>query len=97
MVGAMAEPVTGALSGLSPALSVTVTFALRVPPAMGEKVTLMVQDVLTARVLEPLGQVFVKPKSPGLVPVVVMLPMLSGAVPTLDNVIVCGALEVPTF
>src|SRR5437763_16124499 len=97
MVGTIAKPVTGTLCGLSAALSVTVRFALRVPPSTGENVTLMAQDALTARELAPLGQVFDELKSPELVPVVAMLLMLIGAVPMLDNVIVCGALNVPTF
>src|SRR5579883_1250557 len=97
MVGVRAMPVTATFSGLSAALSVIVTLALRLPLAVGEKVTLIVQEALTASVLEPLGQVLVVWKSAALVPVVVMLLMLSGAVPTLLSVMVCAALVVPTF
>ena len=60
-------------------------------------VTLMVQEALTARETAPLGQLLVELKSPGLAPVKATLLMLSGAVPTLDNVTLCGALNVPTF
>ena len=87
----------GTFCGLSGALSVTVTLAPRVPERVGENCTLILQEAPTARVLEPLGQVFVWMKSPGLAPVNAMLLILSGAVPILLNVTVCMALVVPTF
>ena len=65
-----------------------VTPALRVPLAVGVKLTLMAQDAFTASVLEPVGQLLVAPKSPAFVPVSVMLLMLSGTVPLLVTVIV---------
>ena len=44
--------------GLSDALSVIVKLALRLPSAVGVKVTLMLQESPAASVLELLGQVF---------------------------------------
>src|SRR5438270_2407305 len=49
--------------------SVTVNVALRDPVTVGVKVTLMVQVPLAAKVEGLRGQLFVCPKSPGLVPV----------------------------
>ena len=65
-----------------------VTLALRVPFALGAKVTLIVQDAFTASVLDPVGQLFVWAKSPAFVPVSATLLMLSGTVPLLVSVIV---------
>jgi hypothetical protein len=70
--------------------------ALRAPAAVAVKVMLIVQDALTASVMEPVGQLLVWAKSPGFVPLSAMLLMLSGAVPVLVSVIVCAALVVPT-
>jgi hypothetical protein len=70
--------------------------ALRVPAAVGVKVMLIVQEALTASVLDPVGQLLVWAKSPGFVPPSAMLLMLSGTVPELVSVIVCAALVVPT-
>ena len=68
--GAIPVPVRLAVCGLFVALSVTVRVPVRVPPAVGVNVTLMVQ-VSPAATLAP--QLFVCPKSPLLVPVNVML------------------------
>lgn len=67
-------------------LSVTVRLAERAPAAVGVKLTVMVQLVLTAT-LEP--QVLVCEKSPGLVPMKAMPDMVSAAVPVLVSVAVC--------
>jgi hypothetical protein len=83
----------GAVPG---ALLVTLREAVRVPRAVGVKVTLMVQDALTASVLDPVGQLLIWAKSPGFVPLSAMLVMLRGAVPVLVTVIVCAVLVVPT-
>jgi len=57
--------------------------AVRVPVAVGVKVTLMVQ-VAPAATLAP--QVFVSAKSPRFVPMSVMLVMLNVATPVLVSV-----------
>lgn len=64
-------------------LSVMVRVAVRVPVALGVKVTLMVQLPAPAN---ELPQVVVSPKSPGLPPVKAMLLMISDAFPVLFNV-----------
>jgi len=66
---------------------------VRVPFAVGVNVTLMVQ--LAAGLIE-LPQLFVCPKSPGLVPVRAMLVTVMIAFPTLVTVTVCAGLVVPT-
>ena len=70
------------------------TLALRLPLALGEKVTVMVQLALTA---SELGQVLVCAKSEALVPVMLMLLMLRASVPLLVRVTAWAALVVPTF
>ena len=57
-------PLTVTDCGLPPALSVMLTVALRVPIAVGVKLTLMVQVLPAANVLGLIGQVFVCAKSP---------------------------------
>jgi len=79
-------PLNATLSGLSAALSVTVTLALRVPVAAGVKVTLMVHLAPAAKVLGLMGQVVAWAKSPELVPVTAMLLMVNGALPLLVKV-----------
>jgi hypothetical protein len=74
-------------------LSVTVTAALRAPVAVGVKVTLILQ-LAPATTLVP--QVFVWLKSPLFVPVIVMLVMVSAAVPVFESVTACAALFVLT-
>ena len=91
------EPLKATVCGLPAALSVMDTLALRVPVAVGVKVTLMVQEAPAASVLELLGQVLVCAKSPLLVPVRPILLMVRAAVPLLVRVTVCAALVVLTF
>jgi hypothetical protein len=67
--------------------------AARAPVAAGVKVTLRVQ-LDPAATLVP--QVFVWLKSPLFVPVIVMLVMLSDAVPVLDKVTTWAVLVVPS-
>jgi hypothetical protein len=87
-------PVRLTVWGLPVELSVIVTEAVRVPVAVGAKVTLMVQ-------LPPAGtevpQVLVTAKSPGLGPVgAITIPlMVSAALPWLVRVTGCTALIVP--
>ncbi len=78
-------------------MSVIDTLALRVPVAVGVKVTLMVQEAPAARVLDPVGQVLVWAKSPLLVPLKPMLLMVKAALPLLVNVTACAVLVVLTF
>src|SRR5713226_757536 len=87
-------PLSAAFWGLSTALSVKVTLALRLPVAEGVKVTLMVQDALMASVP---GQLLVWAKSVLFVPLRAMLLILKEAVPLLVSVIVFAALVVPTI
>jgi hypothetical protein len=69
--------------GLPLALSEIVTVALRVPIAIGVKVTLIVQLAPTAT---ELPHVLVCAKSPALAPVMAMLLMLNVVLPVLLNV-----------
>lgn len=81
-------PVSVTVWALPGALSVTVKAPLRVPAAVGEKLTLMTQEALGASVG---AQLFVSAKSP----LVAILVMDKGAVPMLPRVIGCGLLVVP--
>lgn len=85
-------PVKGTVCGLPPPVSLMETVALRVPLAVGVKVTLIVQ-LAPAPSEEP--QVLVWAKSPGLVPVMVMPVMLMEVVPTFFIVTVFAALLWP--
>ena len=69
-IGANPVPVSPAVCGLFEALSVTVSEAVRLPVAVGVKVTLIVQLAPAARLLP---QLLVWPKSPLLAPVTAML------------------------
>jgi hypothetical protein len=75
--------------GLLLALSVSVSAPLRLPPAVGLKVTLMEQ--LAPAATEP-PHVLVWVKSP----VSVMVKGVKAPLPVLVSVIVCGALAVET-
>src|SRR5438874_444914 len=92
--GAIPVPDTTAVCGLLLALSVTVKIALRVPVAVGVKVTLMVHfpSPRTADVLG--GQLLVCPKSPGLVPVKPMLVMVNAVPLGFESVTALAALVV---
>jgi len=79
--------------GLPVALSVMVNEAVRVPLAVGLKVTLMAQLPLAAT---ELPQLLVWAKSPAFVPVMAMLVRLKEAPPVLVRVTVSAALTVPT-
>ena len=71
-------------------LSVMVRVPVRVPVAVGEKVTLIVQELLAAT-LPP--QLLVSPK----LALAAMLVMVSAALPVLLRVTGCDALVVPTL
>jgi hypothetical protein len=85
-------PVRLTLSGLSAALSVIWTDAVRLPDADGENVTEMVQVALTATAA---GQLSLSAKSPAFVPDTAMLEMASDAVPELVSVTVFALLVDP--
>src|SRR5512132_4471659 len=72
------------------------TLAVRLPLAVGAKVTEIVQLAPTARVLGLIGQVFVCPKSAAFVPAMPIELIVSAAVPVFVSVTLWGALEVPT-
>lgn len=86
--------VRGTVCGLPVALSVMLTEAVRVPVAVGVKVTLIVQLVATAS--EP-PHVFVCAKSPLFVPVMAMPAIVNGAVPVLHRLTICAPLVPPTI
>ena len=95
--GVTPVPLSARFCGLSVALSVRVTLALRLPVAEGVKVTLTVQDALIANVLGLAGQLLVWAKSLALLPVSAMLLMLNAAVPLLMSVTACAMLVVLMF
>jgi hypothetical protein len=93
--GAAPVPVRVTICGLVDVeLSVMLREAVRVPPAAGVKVTLMVQLALAAT---ELPQVLVWAKSPESVPVTATVIGLRVAFPVLLRVTDCAALVVPRF
>ena len=90
--GAVPVPDSGTDCGLPVASSVMVTAADLAPANVGEKVTLMVQLVLTARVA---AQVCVTANCTVSVPVIKILAIFRTAVPVLVSVIDCEVLLVP--
>lgn len=82
--------------GLFDALSETVTDAVKLPRAAGVNVTLIVQVNPPPSVLGLMGQFPPKAKSLGLLPVVVMLPIVSGVDWVLVNVTFFVLLEAPS-
>ena len=85
-------PVNVTFCGLPAALSVMARAALRVPDAVGLKVTLMLQLAPTA--IE-LPQVVVREKSPAFVPVIAIAVIVNVAVPVFLRVTVFATLVVP--
>ena len=85
-------PVSAAVCGLPLALSVTVIVAVRVPVAVGENVTAMLQLKFGS---SGLMQLLVCPKSPASAAVIVMLLMVRFAFPLLVRFRFCAALVVP--
>jgi hypothetical protein len=84
--------VSATICGPPVTLSVTVTDAERAPAAVGANVTLIVQAP-EAKTVNP--QVFVSAKSPGFVPVIVMLEIDRTPIPGFVKVIVFAALVSP--
>ena len=87
-------PERATLCGLPGALSLTLTFALRLPVAVGLKLAVIVHVAFTA---SDAGQSFDCAKSLGFVPVSVTPLIVSGAVPLFRSVEVCAALVEPTI
>src|SRR5450755_2817005 len=79
-----------------PSVSSTLIVALRAPVAVGVKVTVIVHWPWAARVAGAEGQLLVWAKSPGSVPVMMMLVILNALLPTLVNFTVLLRLVVPT-
>ncbi len=88
--GAVPVPLNETLCGLPAASSVIVTEPMRVPVAVGVKLTLMVQ-LAPAAIDVP--QLLLCEKSPPTT----MEEMFSVALPVLLSVTLCAALAVPTF
>ena len=86
------DPDNATFCGLPAALSVMLNFAVRVPVAVGLKVTLMLQ---LAPGVNEVPQLCVSAKSPILTPVSATLLMLKVLVPTLVRLVVLAALVVP--
>jgi hypothetical protein len=84
-------PVSGTVCGLPAALSVIETEAVRMPFAVGVKVTLMVQFAPAATLVP---HVFVCEKSVELVPVTPMLVIVRVALPVFVKVTFCAGLDV---
>jgi hypothetical protein len=82
------------IDGLTGSFEAITRFAVRAPPAVGLKVTLMRQEPLNAIDVGVSGQVVVKAKSVGLVPLMLMAPIKTFARPTLLTVMVCAGLVV---
>ena len=78
-------PVRPTVCGLPAALSLTVSVPLRLPIAVGLKVT---QLVLLARVAGLMGQLLLCPKSPLSVPVIVMPLIVIAELPAFESVTV---------
>ena len=89
-------PVSDTLWGLLDASSVMVTDALRVPVAVGWRVTAIEQFAPADSVAGLAGQVLVLVKSPLFVPVIAIFEIVSGALPVLVRVTLCEAVLLPT-
>lgn len=83
-------PVNGAVCGLPPALSVTVSVPVRAPTAVGANVTLIIQFAFAASVAGNAPHVFVCAKSPEMT----MVLIVKGLEPVLVSVTVFAALVV---
>jgi hypothetical protein len=81
-VSSKPTPVSGSNCGLSDALSVMLTAALRLPVADGVKVTLMLQLPPTET---DVTQLLISAKSPLLAPVILRAVMVNVALPTLGQ------------
>jgi hypothetical protein len=93
---AVPVPVSGTVWGLPAALSVTEMLAVRLPLALGLKLTENVQLPPAASVLGLVGHVFVWPKSAAFVPPSPIAVIVSAALPEFVRVTVWAAPLVPT-
>ena len=93
-VKSLPVPESATLCGLPGALLEMVMLPLREPPAIGAKVTLIVQLAAAATLVL---HVLVCAKSAGFVPPTVILVIVSGALPVFVKVTRWAALLVPTF
>jgi hypothetical protein len=87
-------PDRGAVCGLPPPLSLTLTLAERDPVAVGLKVTVILHWPLGGTLVP---QLLVCAKSPGSVPLIVIWLMETEDTPAFVKVIGIGTLVVPTF
>lgn len=95
--GAVPVPVSATVCGLFVALSVKVSVALRAPAVVGVNVTVTVHVPFTPSVAGEIGQGSLGvAKSPGLVPVIRILVMVSDDVPPFVRVTLCAVLVDPT-
>ena len=84
--------------GLPVALSVTETDAVRVPPAVGEKVALTEQALPAASEAGLTGHVLAEmAKSPGFAPASTKLVKVTALLPVLVIATLCAPLVVPVF
>ena len=87
-------PLRAAVCGEPVALSATLNEAESAPPAVGWKVTVMAQEELAA---SDAPQLLVLENEAAFAPPMVMLDMVSAAVPVLLSVTDCVAEDAPTF
>jgi hypothetical protein len=97
--GTMPVPVSTAVAGLASSVPATASVAEREPVAVGPNVTLIVQLVPAAKVVPQVPPAVRAgrtntPVVVGTIGVSVMFMVVSGTVPVLDSVTVCGALVV---
>ena len=96
VTGALPEPVSATICGPSGASSVTVSFAVLVPDALGVKVTISEHWEPAGTDEGTMGQELVTPKSLLLFPVMATEDMFSGILCSLVSVTVIAALVVPS-
>ena len=95
MVGRTVVPVRVTVPVTAGAATLTRINADRLRVLLGVKVTLIVQDPPTARPVPPIGQFWVIPKRPGLLPARLMPVMRRAALPVLETVTVCATVVTP--
>src|SRR6266536_774906 len=93
--GSAPVPLSATVCGLPAASSATERLALRLPLAVGLKVTEIVHAAPAASVLGLSGQVLVCAKSSGFVPARPMPLIVSGALPLFVSIVDCAGLVVP--